>query len=231
VPPLLARFTIVVILTAAAKSAELQFSAEKPRIAAGESTTLTWKATPGQKTILLGTGDVAATGSLSVSPSVTSNYTLLLDTASGLFARTLTIEVTGARGTDFPADEEQFRYPLSDQRAVRSPSAFLQEIFRLLQNDLAFSVRTYTAENGVVVFLTNLSTQADLISDAERRRLRARRIAYRLEVADRSGQLAWTVKSLIESQLRAEETWRKESDEALYQRKGRDLLSRLAGLP
>jgi hypothetical protein len=141
------------------------------------------------------------------------------------------VEVEGIRGTDFPSNEDQFGYPLSGQHGVHSKSEFLQETFNLLQNDLSFSVRTFTVEDGSVVFLTNSSERGDLIDADERRRVRARRISYRLEVADRPGQLAYTIKSLIEFQLRAEETWRKESREDLYQRKSKELLTRLSSLP
>jgi hypothetical protein len=214
-----------------ARGAELQFSATPPHIGPGESATLNWRAPPGRKTVLLGTGDVAPSGSIQVSPPSTSSYTLVSDGPDGFSARTITIEVGGSRGADFPSDEAQFRYPLSDRRAVHSKSEFLEKAFSLLQNELAFSVRTYTEENGVIVFLTNSAEQADLVGADERRRMRARRISFRLEVADRPGQLAYTIKSLIEFQLRAEETWRKDDREDLYRRKGGDLLMRLAGIP
>ena len=225
---------LLLALTAAlclASATELKFAADRSRISSGESATLNWQATPDQKTVLLGTGEVGPSGSLRISPAFTSSYTLVSDGPEGFSASTVTVEVTGMRGTDFPTDEEQYRYPLSDQRSVQSRVDFLQEIFRLLQSDLAFSVRTYTASNGDVVFLTNAAERADLVAVDERRRMRARRISYRLEVADRAGQLAYTIKLLIEFQLRAEETWRKESQEGLYQQNGRELLNRLAKLP
>jgi hypothetical protein len=225
---LLLAFTVALCL---ASAAEMTFTADRFRISAGESATLSWQATPTQKTVLLGTGEVVPSGSMQISPTSTSSYTLVSDGPEGFSARTVTVEVTGARGAYFPSDEEQYRYPLSDQRTVHSRGDFLQEIFRLLQNDLAFSVRTYTAGNGVVIFLTNAAERGDLVTADERRRIRARRISFRLEVADRADQLAYTIKSLIEFQLRAEETWRKESQETWYQQKGRELLNRLASLP
>jgi hypothetical protein len=218
----------VVCLT---QAAELKFTTEQSRIAAGESATLNWEDAPGQKTVILGKGDVERSGSMKVAPQSTSSYTLVSEGPSGFNAKTVTIEVEGLRGTDFPSNEDQFGYPLSGQRGVRSKGEFLQETFNLLQNDLSFSVRTFTVEGGTVVFLTNSSERGDLIGADERRRIRARRISFRLEVADRPGQLAYTIKSLIESQLRAEETWRKEGREDLYQRKNKELLARLSSLP
>ena len=154
----------------------------------------------------------------------------MADERSGLLARTLTVEVEGTRGVDFPSDEEQFRYPLSDRREVPSASNFLDGVHRLLQHDLGFSVKAYTLDGGVFVFLTNSSERSDLVGDEERRRMRARRISYRLEVQGQGGRLAYTLKTLIEFQLRAEETWRKEGREDLYQRKGSELLARLSAL-
>ena len=214
-----------------ARATELKFTADRSRISSGESATLSWQAKPGQKTVLLGSGEVGPSGSLRISPASTSSYTLVSDGREGFSARTLTVEVTGVRGTDFPTNEEQYLFPLSDQRSVHSRVDFLQEIFRLLQDGLSLSVRTYTASNGAVVFLTNAAERAELVAADERRRLRARRISYRLEVADRAGQMAYTLKLLIEFQLRAEETWRKENKEGLYQENGRELLKRLAKLP
>jgi hypothetical protein len=209
-------------------AADLQFSAAPQRINSGASVVLHWDAGSASSVILLGHGKVDPSGSLTVAPIETTLYTLVADGSSGLLVRTLMVEVQGARGVDFPSNEEQFRYPLSDRRKIRSQSAFLDGIHRLLQHDLGFSVKAYSVDGGVFIFLTNSSERPDLVGDDERRKMRARRISYRLEVQDQGGRLAYTLKTLIEFQLRAEETWRKEGREDLYQRMGADLLARLA---
>lgn len=210
-------------------AADVQLSAEPQLINSGATAVLHWNAPSASNVILLGHGKVDPSGSLAVSPRETTLYTVVADGPAGLLAKTLSIEVQGARGVDFPSDQEQFRYPLSDRRKVRSESAFLDGVHRLLQNDMGFSVRAYSV-GGVFVFLTNSSERPDLVGDDERRRMRARRISYWLDVQDQGGVLAYTLKTLIEFQLRAEETWHKEGREDLYQRKGADLLTRLSAL-
>lgn len=212
-------------------AAELDFSAAAGRIAAGQSTTLNWRIPPEQRVVLLGKGSVAASGELGISPSETTSYTIVAEGPAGFLSKTITVEVAGSRGVDFPSEEEQFRYPLSDEHAVKSKTAFLDSVHRLLQGDLGFSVKNYSLNDGTIVFLTNSSVRADLVDPPESRRLRARRIAYRLEVKDRTDRVASTVQMLIEYQLRAEETWRKEGREDLYRRKGSELLTRLSAIP
>jgi hypothetical protein len=211
-------------------AADLQFFTRQQRISAGDAATLEWKIPPPAKVALIGVGPVETSGTLNVSPVQTMSYTLVAESPSGLIAKSLTIEVGGSRGTDFPADDSQFRFPLSVERVVQSKAAFLDSVHRVLQNDLLFSVKTYSQKPSEVVFLTNSGERSDLVSPDERR-LRSRRISYRVLIEDRPSRLYCTIDSLIEYQLRAEETWRKENREDLYRRKGSDLLGRITSIP
>ncbi len=217
--------------TLAASGADIEFSAAPAAIASGSSARLTWSAPAGYKAVLLGTGEAPHAGSREVSPRASTSYTLVVEGPEGFSARTVEVTVRDSRGVDIPTDFDLYRYPLSAQRAVRSKAAFLSAVFRVLQDDLNFSVRTSALNPGDVQYVTNSSERSDLVDAAESRRMRGRRISYLVEVEDRPAGVACTVKALIEFQLRAESTWRREDREDLYQRKCRELLTRLAQLP
>jgi len=214
------------------RSAELHFKTDSSQIEAGSSAKLQWNAQAAEdKLVILGVGPVPSTGSIAVSPKRHTNYTLIDETAHGFVARTVEVEVLGSRGADFPPDPDQFRYPLSGQRAVHSKADFLAAVFGVLQNDLNFTVRTSSLNPADVEYLTNLSERADLVDASDGNRLRGRRIAYLVNVQDQPAGVYCTVKSYIQFRLRAEDTWRPESREDLYQRKDRELLNRLQALP
>jgi hypothetical protein len=211
-------------------AADLQFFAKQQRISAGEPATLEWRIPFAAKVLLIGVGPLEGSGSRVVTPATTTSYTLIAESSSGLLIKSVTVEVGGSRGTDFPTDDSLFRFPLSAERPVRSKVAFLEGVHGALQNDLGFSVKTYSPKQDAVVFVTNSGERSDLVGPDERR-YRARRISYRVLIEDRPSRLSYTIESLIESQLRAEETWRKENREDLYRRKGADLLTRLTAIP
>jgi len=166
-----------------------------------------------------------------VSPKRHTNYTIIDESPHGFVARTVEVEVLGSRGTDFPPDPDQFHFPVSEQRTVRSRADFLAAVFGVLQNDLNFIVRTSSLNPADVQYLTNLSERADLVDSIDGNRLRGRRIAYLVDVQDQSAGIYCTVKSDIQFRLRSEDTWRPESREDLYQRKDREMLNRLKALP
>lgn len=213
------------------RGADLQFKADSSRIEAGASAKLQWDAEAGDKLVILGIGPVPSTGSVAVSPKGHTNYTLIDESPRGFVARTVEVEVLGSRGSDFPPDPDQFRYPVSEQRTVRSKADFLAAVFSVLQNDLNFIVHTSSLNPTDVQYLTNLSERADLVDSTDGNRLRGRRIAYLVDAQDGASGVYCTVKSFIQFRLRAEDTWRPEGREDLYQRKDRELLTRLKALP
>jgi len=225
--------SLIFILAAlgTARGADFQFKVNASRIEAGTSAMLQWDAQAEDKLVILGVGPVPSKGSFAVSPKRHTNYTLIDESAHGFVARTVVLEVVGSRGTDFPPDADQFRYPVSEQRTVHSRAAFLAAVFGILQDDLNFIVRTSSLNPADVEYLTNLSERADLVDATDGNRLRGRRMAYLVDVQDQPSGVYCTVKSYIQFRLRAEDTWRPESREDLYQRKDHELLNRLKALP
>jgi len=224
-------FAFIMVALWVAHGADLHFKTDSTRIEAGASANLQWAAQAEDKLVILGLGPVPSTGSIAVSPKRHTNYTLIDESARGFIARTVEVEVIGSRGTDYPPDPDEFRYPVSERRTVHSRADFLGAVFGVLQNDLDFVVRTSTLNPSDVQFLTNLSERADLVDSVDANRLRGRRIAYMVDVQDQPSGVYCTVKSYIQFRLRAEDTWRPESREDLYQRKDRELLNRLKALP
>src|SRR6185295_11920273 len=73
---------------------------------AGQSSTLQWSVTNSDTVSISTLGTVAASGSRSVSPAVTTVYTLTATNASGSATKTATVTVTGGSGPVivFPSD-------------------------------------------------------------------------------------------------------------------------------
>jgi hypothetical protein len=224
-------FAFVLAVLCVARGADLHFKADYGRIEVGASARLQWDAQAEDKLVILGFGPVPSSGSIAVSPRRQTNYTLIDETPHGFVARTVEVEVLGSRGTDFPPDPDLFRYPVSEQRTVRSRADFLAAVFAVLQNDLNFIVRTSSLNPADVQYLTNLSERTDLVDSIDGNRLRGRRMAYLVDVQDQPAGIYCTVKAFIQFRLRAEDTWRPEGREDLYQRKDRELLNRLKALP
>ena len=224
-------FLLVPAAAMAAWGADIEFSAAPAAVAPGATAHLSWSAPAGNKAVVLGVGEVPHSGSLDVSPKASTAYTLVVEGPQGFSAKTVKVDVQDVRGVDMPSDYDLYRYPLSTERAVPAKTAFLSAVFRVLQDDLNFSVRTSALNPGDVQYVTNSSERSDLVDPPDSRRMRARRISYLVEVQDRPSGVACIVKALIEFQLRAESTWRVEGREDLYQRKCRELLTRLAQIP
>lgn len=148
----------------------------------------------------------------------TTTYTLVADTLSGALARHVTVEVRGGRGIDDLPDSKQFAYPLTFAKRIRSPATFISQMHDVLQNDLGFSVQPSGTPEKALSLTTNLSDRSDLV-DKNERSIRARRIAQRIDIqygAASSQDVQYTILTLIEFQRRAERTWTKDENEALY---------------
>jgi hypothetical protein len=71
----------------------VQFSAAPPNINGGQSSTLTWVVENATSVNISGVGNVALTGSLQVSPSLTTTYTITASNAQGSSTATTTVNV------------------------------------------------------------------------------------------------------------------------------------------
>lgn len=204
---------------------QLQLSADRSSIDAGEQVTLSWAAPSADPLYLSHVGSVAASGTRSVSPPETTTYVLVLDDPAGVRAATTKVAVGGRKGDgEFPADQGRFKYPL----VIKSKTPLvklLDQVHRALQDQMKFSVREFQADGHQMVFLTSLSKRSELVKNGEDR-IGARRISYLVEVDKEQGQTRLTIRALIEYQRRIESTWRTEDEEALY----RESTSSLRGL-
>jgi len=85
---------VSVLMTGCGEPIVLNFSASPSTINQGESSTLTWSVSDADTvTITPGVGTVASSGSTSVSPVVTTDYTLIATNSAGSVTATVTVTV------------------------------------------------------------------------------------------------------------------------------------------
>src|SRR5262245_21908715 len=132
--------TIVLCIADISLAQDIEFSAQATTIQAGESAILRWSVNNADRILHSGVGKVATEGSQTVSPSASTAYTLIAEGKFGIASKTLTIEVTGARGGDYPTDFDSFRYPISGKRKDTSFLNFLDRVHRVLQDEMQSSV-------------------------------------------------------------------------------------------
>ena len=194
-------------------------------IDAGESSLIEWKTDANSAIFLSGFGLVKASSVISVSPTTTTTY-WLYDESAGASWASVRVEVHGGKGVDFPADPENFKYPIEFSCSDRSQTRLLASIHSLLQDQMKFAVSEFKQADSFC-FLTNLSQRPELIdSDSN---LRARQIAYYIRVTPASEikNSKCIIKALIQYQRRVEATWRLETSDAVYRREIERLRSKL----
>lgn len=225
---LLGVFLLVYCLTTGAW-AQVSFGADKLALERADRVEFQWNAKDASAVYLLGSGKVAVTGSIAMAVDRTTTYTLVADTPSGTFARHLTVEVRGGRGIEYPPDSKQFAYPLTFTKSIRSRAAFVYQMHDVLQNGLGFSVQPSGTLENVISLTTNLSDRSDLV-DKNERSIRARRIAHHIDIqgsAASSQDVQYTILTLIEFQRRAERSWTKDENEALYRSAARSVAGKI----
>jgi len=182
---------------------------------------------------ILGLGRVHAEGARVIAPQDTTEYTLLADSPNGVVSKTVAVSVSGSRGIEYAqGDGEEFAYRLSQRKAVSSLSTFINKVHDVLQNELQFTVRASGGGGQVLALTTNLSDRPSLVGPEEKR-IAARRLAYRVEMQNtgtQPGEITCDVKTLIQYRRRVEQTWRKDTDEALHRAQAAALLRRISQL-
>jgi hypothetical protein len=225
-------------------------------IASGETAKLIWKVEGFERAYIVGEGRVGSEGVKTVRPTQTTDYILLAEGPHGTVSKAIRLEVKGSRGGEDSCQQElsKFKYPATVDRQVKSVIEEVDRVYRLLQNDLRFSVQASQplhTSNTNIVFLTNCSQRGDLVGTNEKQ-IGARRISYRLEmsagkmVADtehsastlNSSQSAasdlpkvtYEIRALVDYRRRIESTWRTEDREEIYNNAIQDLQNRIASL-
>ena len=111
----------------------------------------------------------------------------------------------------------------------------LEQIRRILQDDMTFSVRGPQSEGARYLFLTNRSERSYLMQpDDDRNRVGRRRISYLIEVepiGSGAKEFSYTIKTLMEYKKQIEATWRIENNETIYRAESARLNNMFNHLP
>lgn len=136
-------------------------SADPASIQQGQSTTLTWQTSNASEITIDGLGTVPASGTRTVSPSITTNYTLTAKGPGGTQDASASVSVSAAvvRATPapLPSDEELFRqavrdvffdYDRSDIRATDKPAAETDAAFLVQHPNMRVLVEGHCDDRG-----------------------------------------------------------------------------------
>jgi hypothetical protein len=167
-----------------------------------------------------GTGKVAATGEKQVKPLWTKSYTIFSEGPSGIRAESITIKVSGcSRGaTDYP-DPSAFSDQLRERRAIHSYPAYLEWVYRVLQNELGLTVDDRVSLNGDAVFITKPKEMDIPHRDDEKNRVSSRRLlSYLVEIrrGENPTEITYSIKTFIQYQKLIGETWRPENNAEIH---------------
>jgi hypothetical protein len=189
-----------------------EISANSKTIQSGQSTELKWKVKNAQKVLISGVGKVGPEGSQTITPGKTTNYTLIAEGDFGIVSETVTVEVTGAKGGDYPMDYDSFRYPLDCKYKDSSFIDFLDRIHNVLQDEMHFSVYgPFPTRSGTFMFVTDykrLDTQPCAPNEDH---IGERHLSYLVEVQKNAAlnqEYAFTIKAFYQYRKQIERTWR-----------------------
>ena len=222
----LALLFILLSTTAFAEPPQIKYQASPAAIFVGEATQLRWNIKAGSKAYISNIGRVALSGTQTVSPEKTTEYTLIEEGSSGIAAKTIIVEVKGARGKDAFPDPDKFGFKYNYKLSATSFPEALNQIHNLMQDGLKFTLdEYYDWHEGQAIFITMLSKKAGLVQPGEKRAA-ARRIAYMIKVkkpSSGSDELSFSIDAYIEYRRRSEKRWLREENEALAIKKIRQL--------
>lgn len=210
---------VALLVTTLLAQERLNISARPSAIQPGESTTLTWQ-TQGQTAFLSGVGTVPPSGSMVVTPRVSTTYTLVSEGTQRVEFVSTTVAVVGERGggdADFP-NPRDFPEGLSGQRHSIRYTTFLDLAFKTLQDQMKFRVNSLHAPHDpFYVFITDRQPRPDLVHASDRG-IRSRRLAYEVQIFDpknAASAIPFEVKAILEYQRLGEAAWHFETNEEL----------------
>jgi len=235
---------VVMIFSAVglALAQESTLSVEPKEIRAGRSAELKWKVENADKVFISDLGKVASDGTQIVTPKETATYTLIAEGKFGVIAKTITLRVTGAKGgkgknsddPDPPTDYMKFQYPLVVNHKGASLVDFLNQIRRLLQDDMGFSVYgPYPSPSGNFMFVTGYKLRGDLVKPGEKT-IAKRKISHMVEidrVTSPTQEYTLTISALVKYRKALEYTWRVEGSAGFYRPECEGLKKKIESLP
>jgi len=174
--------------------------------------TVRWSLPAGEEAYITNVGLVAGQGTLDLHPTEATTFSLVRKSV-GLADNHIAVIVEGIRGaSDYPAEDE-FTFPRHYRSRGTLPRV-LKSVHEVLQNRMGYSVRE-TRINTETHFVTMLTPRR--IGDPDFR-VRERRLAYLIVVEDPNSSNSDNVivRTLIQYQLRLENTWRPDSNSELH---------------
>lgn len=223
----------VVLLSVLAATAgpqdSLRFSVQPARVAIGDTVTLSWEAPGATSVFITGVGRVQPAGTARLVPvRPETTYVLSAEYPGRLDVRAGTVRVDGARG-DGP-DVAQMHFPYSTRCAplTRSVNRVVERVHAFFQDSLLVESQERVGPLREVILETRAGSQR-VVPAAPERRIRARRVFYRVRVA-RAGedQVVCSVSSNVQFQRAGESTWYPEpADSELHALAARYLMQRI----
>jgi hypothetical protein len=199
-------FVLLLPLGLAGQTMQLQ----PGEIRAGESATLSWD-TGGAKAFILGYGRVAGKGSARVSPSDSTDFTMVTDAESGIRYAGARLLVSGAKGDDGTPALSNFGVAERGERRGTDYIDFQVAVWKLLQSK-GYAVKgDYAPKRPFVTVYTDFALRPDLVEKAER--IRARRLALAIDIDEpKEGAIGFGVRPDLEFPYRGEDEWRPEKE-------------------
>lgn len=185
---------------------------EPKEIRAGQSVTLSWEKA-GASAFVIGYGrKVAGSGSAVLSPTVSTDFTMVTETEAGIQYSTARLPVSGAKGDDGYPSLSGFDVAIQGTCAGIGYIDFQSAAWNILQGK-GYGVRgDYVPKRPFVAFYTNFALRPDLVAKSER--IRARRLALAVEIYEpvKAGAIAFGVRPSLEFQYRGENDWRSDRE-------------------
>lgn len=207
----------------------VRFTVSPAVVTIGDTVTLSWDAPGATSVFVTGVGLAPPAGAARVVPSrAEATYVFSAEFAGRLEVRSLTVRVNGARG-DGPGTEPEFAYSTRCTPVFRSVNGVVERVYDFFRDSLLVETQERIGALREVVLETRTGSQR-VVPPAPERRIRARRVFYRVQVAPgpREGQVVCSVASSVQFQRAGESTWYPEpTDSELHALAARYLMERL----
>jgi hypothetical protein len=208
----------------------VRFSVEPAVVTVGDTVTLTWDA-PGATSVFVSqVGLAPAAGTARVVPGRAEvTYVLSAEFPDGLEVRSFTVRVNGARGDGPDVTEMVFPYSTRCAPLSRSVNRVVERVNGFFQDSLLVEAQERTGPLREVILETRVGSQR-VVPAAPERRIRARRVFYRVRVGRGAGeeQVVCSVSSNVQFQRAGESTWYAEPrDSELHALAARYLMQRI----
>lgn len=216
---------LCLVLTTAidASTPRIAFDVSSTTLNAPGSIVLSWSVRDSRSVYISDVGGVPPKGERRVPVSAGTTFWLVAEGDTGVASKQVTIRVKGTKGTDTTTRIDYVKQ-IDDRLASRDLAAALDELHRLLQDSLKFSVSGPYADENATVLKTDLVESADLVNASEQA-IGARRVAYMLRIfPGREGQYNYSISTAIQYRRKIERTWYWEATDSRLHRQAADSL-------